>query len=467
MSGMMGLQIGIRALKAHQRALDVTGHNIANANTEGYSRQRAEMAATLPYTLPSMYSVKQAGQVGTGVEITQIVRLREEFIDERIRDVSSDLGRWTQRAKTMNDIQSIFAEPSKEGLRSALDNFWESLQELQNNPESGAVRAAVRETGGALTDVFNSMRSQLNDYQRALDVDIKGKVTEINNIAQRIADLNNTISKVVGKGENPNDLMDKRDLLIDQLSAIVNVNVQYDSRMQANITIGGFGLVMGDKYLGLKCEEDPMNNGLVKVVWENTNNRAQIKNGQLAGLIEARDSSMKDYMNELDTLARNLIGEFNYVHQTGFGLNNSTGLKFFEGTDAASIRLSDSILDISQGLNNIAAAFETDKPGDNRNAGKLCDIMKNGVMGGNQTSISEYWGGIIAKAGIDGQRAERLEDSNAAIKAQLEQQRASTSAVSLDEEMSNLIIYQHGYSAAARLIATQSEMLDTLIGIAK
>lgn len=465
--GMMGLHIGVRALKAQQRALDVIGHNIANVNTEGYSRQRAELATTTPHTMPSMNNLKQAGQVGTGVEVAQIVRLRESFIDERLRGNASLLGEWEQRAKTFGEVESIFNEPTNDGLRKALDKFWGALQELHNNPENGAVRANVREHAGAVTDLFSVYHSQLKEYQKALNESVKNQVNQVNTIAQRIADLNANIASVHSTGENANDLMDKRDLLIDQLSKIVNIEVNFDSRANANVTIGGFSLVSGEDYTQLKYVIDSKKDGYASVKWAATDNPLQLKSGELKGILDSRDSIVHTYVNQLNDMARNFIREFNTIHQSGYGLNGSTGIKFFEGTDASNIRVSTAILDPVHGTNNIAAALAPNKEADGGNAQRLSDLMHKGMMSEDKVSMNEYWGGIITKLGIDSQRATRLKNNNATIDHQLSQQRQSVSAVSLDEELANMIIHQQAYNAAAKTISTQSEMLDVLLGILK
>lgn len=459
----MGLNIGVRALKAQQRALNVTGHNIANANTEGYSRQRAELTATTPYAIPSLHDRVQAGQVGTGVKVKQIIRLRNLFIDGRFREETSNLGKWEQLSDALHEIELIFGEPSDLGLRSALDNFWSSLQELHNNPESGAVRAAVRQSAAALADVFTALRGQLQDFQWALDGYVKNKVEEINSYARRIADLNKQISLVVGKGDNPNDLMDERDLLIDKLASLVDIELNYDSTGKVNITIGGFSLVAGNQNLELTYIENHSKNGMVDVKWKSTGSSLLLKSGELKGILEARDEIVADFISELDTMASTFIVEFNEVHQNGYGLDNSTGIKFFEGTDASNIRVSDDIMDEINGLNRIAAALSMDSPGDGSNALKLSEVMQTGLLNGEKTTMADYWGGIITRLGVDSQRALHMVENQKALTEQLDQQRQSISGVSLDEEMANLIRYQHAYNAAAKLIQTQSEMLDTLV----
>ncbi|MFZ5640022.1 MAG: FlgK family flagellar hook-associated protein, partial [Bacillota bacterium] len=164
-SAFFGLEMGRRALFTQQRALDVTGHNIANANTEGYTRQIADMSASLPYTVPAFNSPVTPLQVGTGVDITAIRRVRESFLDSQIRNETTNLGYWESKRDALKKIEVILREPSDNGLRTVMDQFWSSMQELSKNPESEGVRALVRETGITLANTFNQLSKQLTDLQ--------------------------------------------------------------------------------------------------------------------------------------------------------------------------------------------------------------------------------------------------------------------------------------------------------------
>lgn len=460
MSGMMGLNIAVRALLAQRRALDVTSHNIANADTEGYSRQRAELVTTRPYTYPSIYNEGHNGQVGTGVQVEAIIRLRDSLVDSRFRDEASLLGEWTHQSKTLQEIELIFGEPSDSGLRSSLDDFWKSLQELSLNAESEDFRRPVRESADGMCDLFNTLNYQLKDFRKSLDGYLGNKVIAVNTNAQKIADLNKQISQIIGNNENPNDLMDKRDVLIDQLSQLADIQVNYDSRGRANVTIGGCSLVMGTTFEQLEYTPDNLNQGMGKIVWAGTNKQVTVTGGEIAGILESRDTIVPKYINELDNMARTFIIEFNKVHQAGFGLDNSTNIKFFEGADAATIRVSEQIMDGVDGLNRIAAALEIDKEADGRNIARLCNVMQ---VGGNKVTMGDYWGGIISGLGTESERADKMFDNQDILLQQIEAQRQSISGVMVDEEYANLIRFQQAWNSAAQLMKVQEEMLDTLV----
>ncbi|GAB6100036.1 hypothetical protein JCM16358_19150 [Halanaerocella petrolearia] len=313
-----GIEIGKRALQAQKKALEVTGHNVANANTEGYSRQEAIQSATQPRNAAGV----RAGQIGTGVKVSQIKRARDKFIDGQIRKESSTQGRWEMKNEALKEIELIFNEPSDKGLRKSMSEFWNSMQDLNNNPESKAVRATVRQRALAVTDTFNHLNTQLDDYQSSLNERVKTKVEEINSYADRIADLNGQIVKAESTEQDANDLRDKRNKLVSDLSKITDIQVKEASNGALRVGIGGTKLVSNTKVTKLKAEKDATNNDLYKVQWE-TGNQVQFKDGEIKGLLESRDEDITKQKEQLDNLANKLITEFNKQHKKGYGLSDT------------------------------------------------------------------------------------------------------------------------------------------------
>lgn len=461
----MGLNIAVRALLAQRRAMDVTSHNIANADTKGYSRQRAELVTTNPYTYPSMYGGTHNGQVGTGVEVEAIIRIRDSLVDSRFRDEASLLGETTHQSNTLQEIELIFGEPSDSGLRSSLDAFWKSVQELSSNAGEEDYRRPVRVSAIGMCDLLNTLNFQLKDFRKSLDGYLGGKITAVNAHAKKIADLNKQISQIIGNNENPNDLMDKRDLLLDELSQLADIQVNYDSRGRANVTIGGCSLVMGTTFDQLEYTSDNQNKGMGKIVWAGTSKKVTFSGGEIAGILESRDTIVPKYIEELDTMARTFINDFNKVHQAGYGLDNSTNIKFFEGADAATIRVSEQIMDEVHGLNRIAAAIQPTSSGslaDGRNAIRLGQVMQIGASG-NKVTMGDYWGGLISGLAIESERSQKMFDNQNTLLQQIETQRQSISGVMGDEEYANLVRFQQAWNSAAKLLKVQEELLDTLI----
>src|SRR5665647_644658 len=223
MTTFMGLEIGKSAIMAHQTALNVTGHNIANANTPGYTRQVANLVTNRPWHTPMLTGNATVGQLGTGVDVADIQRLRDDFVDDQIRNENRTSGYWDTQQETFAKIEVILNEPSDDGLRSVMDNFWESWQDLSAHPESEAVRSVVAQRGMAVADAFNHTFRQLTDLRQDVNSNVKIKVDEINSMAVQIKDLNQQILSISIAGKQPNDLLDKRDLLLDKLSQLVDI----------------------------------------------------------------------------------------------------------------------------------------------------------------------------------------------------------------------------------------------------
>ena len=210
MSNFFSLEIGKRSVLMHQTALSVTGHNIANDNTPGYTRQVPDIVTTPPWHSPALVQSGKAGQLGTGVDIAAINRIRDEFVDSQIRHENKAEGYWDAMQNTLAKIEVILNEPTKDGLRGVMDMFWESWQDLSLHPESEAVRAVVVQRGMSLAEAFNHTHRQLVELREDVNAQVKVKVDEVNSIAMQIADLNQQILAVTISGKRPNDLLDKR-----------------------------------------------------------------------------------------------------------------------------------------------------------------------------------------------------------------------------------------------------------------
>jgi len=481
------INTALRALQAQQKSLDVTGHNIANANTEGYSRQRAIHSATDPYTVPGFGMPAGAGQVGTGVEIAEIARIRDKFIDGQINEEKQSLGYWEKMYEGLHRIELIFNEPSDSSLSFAMTKFWESLQELSNNPEDPAVRESVKQTAQTMIDTFHNLNDQLADYKRSLNADVNTITDEINSIARRIADLNEQIVDVKGTGKNPNDLLDRRDLLFEELNHLVKVQGYEDSQGNLHVSLGGTRLVSGKKVneLAIKDNPDPTREFEDIIYFTNTNSDALIEGGELKAILALRggyrDENGDDtgeigrYMARLDELASVVVEEFNIVHHEGYDLEGNDGGDFFAATgpdgvpvDAHNISLSTDILALD-GINKITAGLSTDgirNPGNGDNATQLANII-NGekIFNSGTATMLDFYKSMISTMGIEGQRADRMVNNQTTLVDQLENQRTSISGVSLDEEIANLIKFQQAYNAATRIITTSQYILDSLMGI--
>lgn len=327
------LEIGRKALQAQQRALDVTGHNIANANTQGYSRQVVSLETTTPYTQPSLGKANSAGQIGTGVQVDAIIRQRDSFLDAQYRAEMKSLGRWEVRRAAMEELEVILNELSGYSLGATVEAFREAVQRLSYYPESEDVRTLVIQTAVTVTDTFNHLDRQLADLQMNVDEAVTQQVSQANDMIERLYDLNKQIIAARAAGDNPNDLNDKRDLLLDDLSKIINIQVQEDPKTGgAQVTIGGKRVVHTYGMAQMAVSGGYPN----KVVWADNGAEVTfgglIKDGSLKGYQEVRDEVIGHYRSELDALAKQFAAEFNAIHIAGFDLDGNAGIEFFTYT---------------------------------------------------------------------------------------------------------------------------------------
>jgi len=482
-STFFGLEIARRGLQAQQRALDVTGHNVSNANTPGYTRQEAVMATTTPFPVPGLCTPAGAGQLGSGVEISEIRRLRDGFLDLQYRGENEALGFWEARWDAIQKVETILNEPSDSGLSKVFEQFWQSLEDLSKNPESLAARSTVLERGKTLAETFNYLDRQLRSLQSDLDSTIKVKVDEVNSFARQIADLNQQIQKIEITGQRANDLRDRRDLLLDQLSKDINIQVREDANGMVQVGIGGRLLVEGDRVDELNVVEDVDNDRFYKVVWKADNQDVQVTGGTILGLIDMRGyldeagnqkGLVREIRSVLDNLAGTLAKEFNSIHTAGYGLDGSKGLDFFTKDSGATVTAGNIIVNTElEDLNKIAASktnpTEIDGgAGDGSNALELARLKQRLLDFNNDNkgdaTFEDYYQAAIGELGVQGQQAKRMAENQELLVSQLDNNRQEVSGVSLDEEMVNMIRFQHAYAAAARVITTMDEMLDLVIG---
>ncbi|MCR4441613.1 MAG: flagellar hook-associated protein FlgK [Peptococcaceae bacterium] len=473
-STFYGLNIGLKALQAQQKALDVTSHNIANANTPGYTRQDVIMEAS-----PAFLTEK--GYVGAGVDITEIRRLRDEFLDVQIRTESKYLGEWEVRSDILAKLEGIINEPSDSGLRSVMDEYWAAWQQLSTNAASAADRNVVIQSGVDLADLFNQLDSTLSELQADINKGIESRVSEINSIAKQVSALNDQIIKAELGGFKANDLRDRRGLLVEQLSKIISVQVVEDRFGALDITAGGGTLVANNYYAVMKFTDDPADPTRATLQWVdpaggNVVGDVRVNGGSLQGYIEMRDKTIVRIKNDLSQLAARIAEEVNALHSAGSGLNNTTGtepgLDFFVKKDenipfsASNIMVNPQLIDDP---NKVAASQSSPVvSGDGSNALAIAQLKSKLTMnpagpGEYTTTFDDFYRSTVAALGIEAGEAERMLDNQNLLINQLSNKREAISGVFLDEEMVNMIKYQHAYEAAARIINAMDEMLDTIV----
>ena len=478
-----GFNVAVLAMQAQRKATDITAHNIANANTPGFTRQRAHMVTTEPF------SYAGAGQVGTGVMVSDIERIREQFLDYQVRSEKQLMGYWEARKDSLEKIEILFMEPSENSFNTVLGSFFDSWQELSKNPESSPVRTNLVENSVTLVNTVNHLNSQLDNLKQDTNDMIRIYVNDINSLTGQIASLNQQIVRVTARGESPNDLMDRRDLLLDQLSEIIDFTEVHQPNGSVNLFFRGGELVRESNANKLLAEYT--NGKEVEIYWN--------KDGQAHGdpinitrdvtLVRRRDAlegldsvrqEIDRIMEEFDTLVSSMAELINEQHQNGFDLKGEPGEAFFEKDGLNRWNVSSAILsDVSK----IAAALGTPGEGNGLNAleiagmrnvrfsRKLVDVdgeqkvrfkvPEEGKTG--DTTFESFYRDSISMLGIKSQESIRMVENQQSLLNQLLNRRESVSGVSLDEEMANLIVFQHAYQAAARIVTTLDSMLDTVI----
>lgn len=318
-----GLEVGKRSLSAHQQAMGVTGHNISSANKEGYSRQKVEMN-----TITNKH--EKYGQVGIGAEVDEINRARDTFIDDRMMKEKSANAKWEIRDINIKNMEYIINEPSDQSIRKVLDEYWEAMQDLSQNPEDMSTRVSLRERAVALSNSVSSTYERLESLRTDFDQNIDVVANDINSSLRRLAEINGQVRRVEAGGAQANDLRDEFDLLVEKLSEMVNVKVSRKGSENA-VSIGGRTVVQGDTFKEISVKrEAKVNEGFAQLYWDDIDEPVLVQTGKLKGLLELRDEDAIKYMKYMDQLAIGLIDNTNDVNKAGFDFRGVQGGEFFE-----------------------------------------------------------------------------------------------------------------------------------------
>jgi flagellar hook-associated protein 1 FlgK len=404
--------------------------------------------------------------MGSGVSADAIERIYDRFINGRINNESQQMGRWDAQKNAVESLEIIFNETYGYGLNEAMSEYWNAWQALSNNSAGLTERQMLLTRGQILTSTFNKMDSDLSQSQKDLDISIRGTVADVNRLSEQLVDLNQKIVSSETGNQNASDYRDKRDVVLKELSELIDISAFEEATGAVSVLIvNGRPLVSGTALWQLSTQTNA--SGLQDVVWiDDAGNSVNISNdisgGKLKGWLETRDVVIPGYMNALDTLAQTLMTEVNNLHQSGFALDQSAGEVFFDGTGtAADIEVNANIIG---NLDLIAAASDPlTVPGDNRKAIEIANLQHQLLMSGNTATFNDYYSSLVRNVGNEVLKSESYYTHQSEMVAQLDNYRESVSGVSLDEEMINLIKFQNAYSAAAKLVSTADEMIQTVL----
>jgi flagellar hook-associated protein 1 FlgK len=469
-SASHGIEIGRRALQAQQAALNTTGHNIANANTVGYSRRHVNLENAVSNV---------NGGIGTGSDVSSIQRQRSNFDDAQMRVQQQVLGRWQALERALGSIEgvfnepagagsseagTIFNEPSGLGLSGSLSRFWNAWQDLANVPESGAARAAVRQEADFLVTTLHQYHSKLNDTRIELDKEIVAQVDEVNEILDELAAVNGELPAATFSGSDAGDLKDRRDLLLDRLSSKVDLAMVERENGQVSVLLSGHNLLEGDHVSHLRVRQVVQDGHAVsRVVFEDDGSNTPIDEGTLRGLVDVRDGVVPDYINRVDAIAAAMVEEINALHRTGFGQDGSTGVNFFDPdkVHASNIAVSDVIL---ADLNNISASSDGNS-GDNGMALAISAIRNENILKDGTSTMEGFYYEMLGDIGARSREAQTMSENNRLFAQQIDNRRQSIQGVSLNDEASSLVLYQRAYQAAARAVSIIDDLMEVTINL--
>lgn len=477
-----GISIALRALQAQQVSLDITGHNVANANNPNYSRQTGLHSATRPYPSPMMGHNPSNGQLGTGVEISQINRMRDSFIDMRLRNQLNNFTYWSTMEDGLSQVELFFNEPGENGINNALDQLWDSLQDLSREPDFNSVREVVVQRSQVVVESITTTRRQLQNLRDNINENIPLKVAKINSLSNQLADLNVQIGKISATGSLPNDLLDTRDAILEELSELVDIDVIQDHVNMVSVSVGGTSLVhRGTSYnmstSGEASEEQGYKKNIVR--WSTTGNPVQIKSGEIGGLQDLRDKDIQKAIDDLDNWTREFVEQFNEIHNQGWDLygngpgDDDEGMPFFvfldDNSDFAALNIAVNE-EIAEDVGLIRASTDPDAVGNGENALELARlrskrVIDSGLGSGEEANITigDAFRSIVSKLGVNTEKSVKMKENEETLAGHLNNLKESISGVSLDEEMANMIRFQHAYGAAARMMTAVDESLDTII----
>lgn len=569
-SPFFGLDIGVSGLRAAQQQLDTAAHNVANASTPGYSRQQVMLVEAPPYTIPAFDRSGLPGQIGSGVSVAAITRVRDTFLDQQVQAQTSLQGEWDTRDAELSKVESIFPEPSSSGLGNTISKYYSAWQDVAADPSSTAARSALTEQASSLAMQINSDAVQLGMVASGIDSKVTQQIATVNGLATQIANLNGQIQRVSIAGNNPNDLLDQRTQLLNQLSSILPSTVLTQKDGTITVEVGGTDLVSNVTSRAIVAGTN--STGHVVPQWSD-GSAVTLPTGQLKGLLDVRDVEVAGYQSQLDALAKGIADSTNSLHEQGIDANGNQGQAIFtyhSGDVAQSLAVNPAVAANPQ---LIAASAAPNSPGDGSVAGLIADIQNaksysGGVAGtdvvggmdlttgttarlmtvatdtataqtytfsgsgsnltltgadgsvqtvaiadmaaggtqvinfdqlgikltvstgaaakagadlvtdfsaaGHNTIVAaslytpsqtttDFYSSLVGKIGTASSQASEMSQNQQLVLDQLNTQVQQVSGVSLDEEATDMIRFQHAYQAAARVITTMDEMLNTLI----
>ncbi|OUR92859.1 flagellar hook-associated protein FlgK [Halobacteriovorax marinus] len=481
------LNIGSTGLSASKKSLETTGHNIANVNTEGFSRQKVNQTTNIPITKSGLVH-------GTGVRIKSVTRVNDDFINKRLAKSISNESFYSQRMDRMTQVEDIFNEIDTEGLNQVMNRFFNSFRELANQPENETIRSVVRDQANLVVQDFKRIRENLDDISAGIDENIKAEIIDINQTSDHISNLNKKIQALEAIHEETGDLRDQRDLAVRNLSKSFKIHTYQDNGGKYVVAAKGVGtLVTGTLaqhlQVGTKNKADASNGlaGSTEIYFKGKPAHVitqKFQGGSIASLVKVRNKDIVSIKSKVDTIAFNLSKSVNAIHRRGFvnrelevsesgqpssvdARGPTTGIDFFkEPTELVDAALNLSLSDaVKSDLSNVVTALTPNSPGDNRISLAISKLQHERILGDKDATLEEFYLQAVGTIGLETGKARLDSEQAEGLKAQAESIRERLVGVSIDEEAANMVRYQHAYEASAKIMQTADEMFKTVIGI--
>ena len=444
MTSFSGLRNASSALNAERYAMQIAGQNIANADTPGYTRERADLVATGPVAgVTRLYSVAD-GTPGT-VNATGASRLNDVVIDARARTEHARSGYFDTKAATISNVETDFDEPSDGGLAEQLNAFWTSWSTVSTHPGDESARTALLQQAQSVASTLNEMSTNLSTITDSTQQALASSAAQIQDAANSVGSLNAAITVATASGVPAANLQDQCDVLLSKLAALGGAQAQLQTDGSVTVTMGGQTLVSGSTASTVALDGTGTKVTIGGSVATLTGGAAQAQT-ELLGTI------LPNYQAQLDAVANTLASTVNTQHQAGQDLSGTAGGPFFSGSGAASIKVA--ITDPSK----VAAAAATGTAsldGSNAQAIAAMSLLPNGA--------DVTYRILVAKLGSDSAQATQQSATQAAITSNVDTLQSQASGVSYDDEVTNLLTFQRAYQASSRVLTTIDDMLDTLI----
>jgi flagellar hook-associated protein 1 len=463
------LDMASRAMQAQMTGVDVTGQNLANVSTTGYTRQTVDIQ-----TSPDIST--SIGDEGTGANAVAIQQAVNSMLNGQIVTQQSSSGYWSAQQSALQSLQTNLDEflngtastssnstdsTTDTGLAGQLSSLFDDFQAVATSPTSISARQELISQAQTLSSTFNQVDSQFNATRTSLNSSVTNDVSSANQLLTGIAQLNGQISSAEFSGGTPNDLLDEQQQDLQNLAQLTNIQTSTGSNGSVDVSIGGQSLVSGDKVLDTLQTYDASGNGSGQLLVQTAAGGVDLTltGGSIQGTIDTRDGELTTMQNSINTLASSLITQVNSVNSNGYSLTGTTGTDFFTGTDASNISVNQSLVNDPS---LVQASGSATASGDNTVALQLADLGSATQSNLDGQTFGGSYGETVAALGDALSNANTQVTNQSAVSTMLSTQQSSVSGVNVDQEMTNLMAYQRAYEASAELVTTVNEMMETL-----